>query len=455
MKKLLFFLLMSTFYLSQTFETIPIIQNGTNDKRINMVVMGDGFTAEQQSDFISNATTLVNYVFSKTPYSQYKNYFNVYAIKVISPETGVKHPGTASDVAEPIIPVSNPNNFLGSSFDVGGTHRCLYSNTTNKVTNVLASNVPDFDVAFILGNSTEYGGCGGTYAFLSKHAQANEILVHELGHSFGKLADEYWFSGSGESANKTKDNNPATNRWRNWLNINSIGMYPYEESPTWFRPHQNCEMRYLNREFCSVCKQQLIEKVHALQSPIDSFTPSNSSPININANPIIFTVNEILPIPNTLVNTWSLNGNVLSETSNALTVMPSNLTSGTNTVVFSVVDNNSLLKIDNHSSLHVSTITWNLNKTLSAIDISGSQRAFVIYPNPAKSQIFIKDQNRSLKNISVEILDASGRSLRTPKIQILSSGEVSVDVEGLLPQSYIIKVFENKSLILTQKIIKE
>lgn len=453
MKKILLFLLLSQFCYSQVFETTAIIENGPRDKRINMVVLGDGFTASQQTDFITNATTLVNYVFSKAPYAQYKNYFNVYAVKVISAESGIKHPGTATDVTEPVFAVSNPNNFLGTTFDVG-VHRCVYSNTTNKVTGVLASNVPDFDIAFVLGNSPEYGGCGGTYAFLSNHPSAPEILVHELGHSFGKLADEYWFSGTGESPNKTKDNNTATNRWKNWVGSNSVGIFPYEESPTWFRPHQNCEMRYLNRQFCSVCSQQLIERVHSIQDPIDSFTPSNAAAINLSA-PITFKVNEILPIPNTLQNTWSLNGTLLPETSDTTTINPASFNLGTNTVLFSVVDNNSLLRVDNHSSLHVGTVSWTVTKTLGAINVNATQRNFTLFPNPVKSQIFIKDQNKSLKNITVEILDVSGRSLRNPKVQVLSSGEVSVDVEGLLPQNYFIKVYEDKALILTQKIIKE
>ena len=453
MKKLLLFLFASQFCFAQVFETVPIIENGPRDKRINMVVLGDGFTTTEQNDFMTNATSLVNYVFSKKPYDQYKNYFNVYAIKVISAESGVKHPGTATDVPEPIIPVTNPNNFLGSTFDVG-VHRCLYSNTVNKVTNVLASNVPDFDIAFILGNSPEYGGCGGTYAFLSLHAAADEIAVHELGHSFGNLADEYWFSGTGESPNKTKNNNIETNKWKNWVGLNNVGIYPYEESPTWFRPHQNCEMRYLDREFCSVCAQQLIERVHTLQNPIDSFTPNNSSALNLNG-PITFSVNEILPIPNTLVNSWSVNGTSIIETSNSATIPASNFTNGVNTVLFSVVDNNPLLKVDNHQNLHVSTISWTVNKTLAAYDVNATKRNFQVYPNPAKSQIFIKDETKNLKNITVEIYDAAGRNLKNPRVQNLSANEVSVNVDGLLPQTYILKVYENKTLILTQKIIKE
>ena len=453
MKKILFFLMMSQLCFSQVFETVPIIENGPRDKRINMVVLGDGFTAAQQGNFIADATTLVNYIFNKSPFNQYKNYFNVYAVKVISAESGVKHPGTATDVTEPVFPVSNPNNFLGTTFDVG-VHRCVYSNNTNLVTNVLASNVPDFDVAFVLGNSPQYGGCGGTYAFLSNHPNATEIVVHELGHSFGKLADEYWFSGSGESPNKTQNSNPATIKWKNWVGSENVGIFPYSESPTWFRPHEDCEMRFLNREFCAVCRQQLIERVHTLQNPINSFTPSNAASISL-TGPINFNVNEILPIPNSLKNTWTLNGTAQTETSSSLTLSPANFNLGLNTVLFSVTDNNPFLKVDNHATVHVGTISWTVNKTLGAVDVTANQRNFTIYPNPVKSQIFIKDENKKLNNITVEIFDSSGRSLRTPKVQTISTGEVAVNVEGLLPQNYVIKVYENKTLILTQKIIKE
>ena len=438
---------------SQVFETVPIIENGPRDKRINMVVLGDGFTAAQQGNFIADATTLVNYIFNKSPFDQYKNYFNVYAVKVISAESGVKHPGTATDVTEPVFPVSNPNNFLGTTFDVG-VHRCVYSNNTNLVTNVLASNVPDFDVAFVLGNSPQYGGCGGTYAFLSNHPNATEIVVHELGHSFGKLADEYWFSGTGESPNKTQNSNPATIKWKNWVGSENVGIFPYSESPTWFRPHEDCEMRFLNREFCAVCRQQLIERVHTLQNPINSFTPSNGASISL-TGPINFNVNEILPIPNSLKNTWTLNGTAQTETSSSLTLSPANFNLGLNTVLFSVTDNNPFLRVDNHANVHVGTISWTVNKTLGAVDVMANQRNFTIYPNPVKSQIFIKDENKKLNNITVEIFDSSGRSLRTPKVQTISTGEVAVNVEGLLPQNYVIKVYENKTLILTQKIIKE
>jgi len=454
MKKTLLFLMMSSsFCFSQVFETVAVLQNGSNDKRINIAVLGDGFTTAQQPAFLSSAQSTIDYLFTKSPYTEYKNYFNAYAVKVISADTGVKHPGTATDVTEPAIPVANPNNYLGSSFDFG-VHRCIYSSTLNKVAQVLAANVPDYDITYVLGNSTAYGGCGGTYAFASLAYSANELVVHELGHSFGKLADEYWFAGSGESPNKTQTSSPATIKWKNWLNVNNVGIYPYAESPTWFRPHESCEMRYLNQQFCSVCKEAIIEKIHALVSPVDSYSPANSSNVDGNSN-VTFTVNEILPIPNTLVNSWTLNGSLLSATGNSITITPSQLNTGNNTLLFSVTDNTALVRTDNHGTLHFTNITWTLNKsTLGTTDIKAEERRFSIYPNPAKNEIFIKGKQNFSKNHIVKLYDASGK-LIPAKSELKDSSTIFVDIRNVPSGAYTLTVTENNGLIISQKIIKE
>lgn len=452
MKKILLSLFIGSFCFAQVFETVPVLQNGTNDKRINIAVLGDGFTTAQLSTFVTSAQNTVNYLFTKSPYTEYKNYFNAYAIKVVSPESGVKHPGTASDVTEPVFPVSNPNNYFNSTFD-NGVHRCYYGNTT-KVTQVLAANLPDFDVAYVLGNSPEYGGCGGTYAFASLNSSSNEIVVHELGHSFGKLADEYWFSGSGESANKTQTSNPATIKWKNWIGLNGVGVYPHAESPSWYRPHQSCEMRYLNQQFCSVCKEAIIEKIHALVSPVDSYTPANSSTVNANSN-VTFTVTEILPIPNTLVNSWTLNGTPLASTGNSVTITPSQLNNGNNTLLFSVNDNNPLLKINNHSTIHFTNVTWTLNKsTLKTVDIKAKERRFSVYPNPAENEFYIKGKQDFSKNVNVILHDMSGKLIPV-KFDLKDASTLSVDINNLPVGTYSLSVTDNKELIISQKIIKE
>ncbi len=452
MKKALLSLFIGSFCFAQVFDKVAVLQSGTNDKRINIAVLGDGFTTAQQTSFVSSAQATVNYLFTKSPYKEYKNYFNAYAIKVISAESGVKHPGTATDVSEPVFPVANPNNYFSSSFD-NGVHRCYYGNTT-KVTQVLAASLPDFDVAYILGNTTQYGGCGGTYAFASLNSSANEIVVHELGHSFGKLADEYWFSGSGESPNKTQVSNPATVKWKNWVALNGVGVYPHAESPAWYRPHQSCEMRYLNQQFCSVCKEAIIEKIHTLVSPVDSYSPANTSSVNGNAS-VTFTVNEILPIPNTLVNSWKLNGTALSATSNSLTVNPNQLNNGSNTLIFSVNDNNPLVKVNNHSTVHFTNITWTLNKTALGISkIKAEERRFAIYPNPADNEFYVRGKKDFSKNVNLAVYDVSGRLIPV-KFKLQNPSTIHVDIHGWPAGNYTLNVTENDELIISEKIAIE
>ena len=447
---LLCFLIFNLSY-SQIFDLVPLLENGTKDKRINLVILGDGYTASEQAAFMQDATFVSNYLMNKPPYSNYKNYFNVYALKVISQESGVKHPGTASDVTEPVIPVSNPTNYFNTSYDTSGTHRCIYGNTT-KVTQTLAANIPEFDIALILGNDTEYGGCGGTYAFLSRNDQAPDVAYHELGHSFGKLADEYWFSGSGESPNKTKTSDPETVRWKNWLNTGNIGIYQFTENTAWYRPHQNCEMRYLNRQFCNVCRETLIEKIHTVKNPIDSFTPSNSATINTNSN-VDLSVNLILPIPNTLKSEWKINGTTFQNDTNNITILPSQLNIGNNMVLFSVYDNTTMVRTNNHSTIHLSTISWTINKTeLGISDLRSKQYDFTLYPNPAEDFIIIESKSGFTEKTEVRITDNSGKLIKKQTIDL--NKREKIDVSKLTSQIYFINLYNKGEMILSRKMIK-
>ncbi|UQB68276.1 M64 family metallopeptidase [Epilithonimonas zeae] len=445
-------LLFYTISFGQIFDLVPLIESGAKDKRINLVILGDGYTASEQSTFLTDATFVSNYLMNKAPYSNYKNYFNVYALKVISQESGVKHPGTASDVSEPVIPISNPNNYLNSSYDNSGTHRCIYG-SVNKVTQTLAANIPEFDIALVLGNDTEYGGCGGTYAFLSRNDQAPDVAYHELGHSFGKLADEYWFSGSGESPNKTKTSNTETVRWKNWLNTGNIGIYQFTENTAWYRPHQNCEMRYLNRQFCNVCREALVEKIHLTKNPIDSFTPSNSATITTNQN-LDLKVNLILPIPNTLKSEWKLNNNSIANDVSEITIQSSQLNTGTNTVLFNVYDNTTMVRTDNHSTIHLSTISWTINKTQLGInDIRAKQFDFILYPNPAEDFVIMESKSGFTEKVEVRIIDNSGKLIKKQNVDLCK--QEKIDISKLISQDYWINVYQKGQLILSKKMIKK
>lgn len=122
------------------------------------------------------------------------------------------------------------------------------------------------------------------------------------------------------------------------------------------------ELWDVNRDFCNVCRETLIEKIHTVKNPIDSFTPSNSSAISTNQN-LNLNVNLILPIPNTLKFEWKLNNSVIASDIGNLTIEPSQLNMGTNILFFSAYDNTAMVITNNHNPFHLSTISWTINKT--------------------------------------------------------------------------------------------
>ncbi len=279
---------------SQTFPVETLKNNGPTNKRINLVMLGDGYTSGEQTLYLTNATNVVNGMFGQSPFSNYEPFFNVFAIQVPSPQSGAKHAGTATDVTEPASPVVNPNNYFGSRFDVSNIHRLLAPTNYSAAFAALANNVPDYDQVFVLVNSSVYGGSGGTFATSSTNTSATEIAIHEIGHSFANLGDEYWFNCS-ERKNRSANNNPATVVWKNWIGSNNIGVHLIEgSSPNCYRPHPNCKMKVLGVPFCSVCKEAFIDKIYALVSPIDNFTPINNT-VNVTGPSLNFDLDLILP----------------------------------------------------------------------------------------------------------------------------------------------------------------
>ena len=94
---ILFSMLFLSKIQAQVFPVETIMNNGLNANRINLVYLSDGYTSGQLSTFITNTNSINDGMFIQTPFTQYKSFFNAYAVKVPSVESGAVHPGTASD----------------------------------------------------------------------------------------------------------------------------------------------------------------------------------------------------------------------------------------------------------------------------------------------------------------------------------------------------------------------
>jgi len=437
-----------------------LVKNGPINKRINLVIMGDGYTAAQMPQFITNATTLSNYLLNATPFFAYKKYFNVFAIQCPSPQSGVSHPGNATDVTEPASPVVSVTNNFNTKFDCYGTHRSIYSMNGPAVFAVAAAGFPAYDQIVILGNDTEYGGTGGPYAVSSLNSASPEIVVHEMGHSFANLADEYWAGPqfATEKANMTANNNTGTVKWSQWIGTNSTGIYPYDVTAPanqWYRPHNGCKMRFLNSPFCPVCRQTIIEKIHSITTPIDAYKPDNSAVLTNTTSVEWFKTYLVKPNPNTLKRTWQVNSSVFAKNVDSVAVPSSLFSLGINTVLFTVMDTTGMSRDTAHAGLHSYSVVWNVNFSTVGIKEIKPQMEFSIYPNPASDRMNLDYHLLSEAEVSIAVIDVSGKTVMNERLGKTAAGEYkrTLDLSGLKEGNYTLSLKVNEQVINNQFII--
>ncbi|MEU4997817.1 M64 family metallopeptidase [Streptomyces sp. NPDC021622] len=273
-------------------DVVPIVEAGPSDAKVDVVFIGDGYTAAQQEDFHTDVRTKWKEMSAVEPYAEYQDLFNVWAVDAHSQDSGVSGDPT-SDVTK--------NTALNSAFFCDGIERLLCVDT-NKV-EAYASKAADPDLVIVLGNSTKYGGAGynditspsgydGIGTASSDHPDSDQVAVHETGHSFGKLADEYWYDEStytgpepGES-NLTKlsaDEMAAQKaKWHRWLGQESpdggtVGAY---EGGGYHghglnRPTEDSIMRTLGREFNLPGREAMIAGFHQHAPVLTAVTPTD------------------------------------------------------------------------------------------------------------------------------------------------------------------------------------
>jgi len=348
--------------LSENFPVIDIMVNGNQDSRINIIFLGDGYTEDQMNDFILDVEDVTTGLFNSSPYSNYLNYFNVYAVKVPSNESGTDHPGTASDCGVHSNNVFYADTYFDSTFDNGNIHRALVINNSSAVYNVLMDNTPYWDIVFMMVNTTMYGGTGGAFATFSRHSDSIEIAIHEAGHSFAGLSDEYWagFQFANENVNMTQNSNELSIVWNQWLYDYGIGIYPYENpGNSWHRPHQSCKMRYLGSPFCSVCSEHTIKTIYSILDPINIYFPESLHVVLPSNGTAYFIVEPIYTFPNTLYINWFIDNQPIQVETPSIVFDASSYSEGQHQIKAVVSDLTELVRNDNLNLLQ-SEVTWNI-----------------------------------------------------------------------------------------------
>ena len=162
-------------------------KNGDPHRRVDVAIIAEGYTSLEREKFLKDLSHFSDVFFSQEPYSSNEDKFNIY---------GVFKPSQESGVDEPRAGIFR-NTVLNSTFNSLGSERYLLTED-NKTLRDIAANVP-YDAIYIMVNSKRYGG-GGIYNFFCTFTSGNQwsdyIFLHEFGHSFGGLADEYYTSST-------------------------------------------------------------------------------------------------------------------------------------------------------------------------------------------------------------------------------------------------------------------
>lgn len=166
-------------------HVIAIEMNGDPATKVDLLLLGDGYTNAEQAAFIDKARELTELMFATSPFRERRADFNVWALAPPARESGVSRPSTGLYRDSPV----------GATYDAFRSERYVLTNANDDWRRI-ASSAP-YDFVEILTNSETYGG-GGIYGLFSTAAAnsdwAGYLFIHEFGHHFAGLADEYYTS---------------------------------------------------------------------------------------------------------------------------------------------------------------------------------------------------------------------------------------------------------------------
>ncbi|MFP4025802.1 MAG: M64 family metallopeptidase [Thiohalospira sp.] len=172
---------------THNFSYEKLVDNGATNEKVDLAFLAEGYTKDEMDKFTQDVKRFINYLFSQEPYKSEAEKFNVWIVKSVSEESGTDIPG--KNIYKKTV--------LNSNFYTFDSERYLTTEDLFTVRDV-ASVVPYDDICIVV-NSEKYGG-GGIYnhyaIFTSDHLLAEKVFIHELGHSFAGLGDEYYTSST-------------------------------------------------------------------------------------------------------------------------------------------------------------------------------------------------------------------------------------------------------------------
>lgn len=266
-------------YQHMDLQVMDLHIGGKAEDCLDILFIPDGYSKEDKELLENDMHRFCSYIMNCSPYKELAEHVNIRAIKGFSEESGITNP--------------NQNLYkktlLNSSFNVLNLDRYLMCLHVWHLNNI--ADLAPHDAIVIIANTAKYGG-GGIFNFYCTvnniGAYSDYVIVHELGHLIGGLADEYYTSEVSvrdyypEGVEPVEPNlttltdfdskwkkmvdsdtpipTPATSAYRKTIGVFEGGGYVAQGV---YRPCQQCTMKdLLYNHFCPVCKQTLTEVIH-------------------------------------------------------------------------------------------------------------------------------------------------------------------------------------------------
>ncbi len=254
-----------------------VLHKAKIENPIRVAIVAEGFTEAEMPLFLTKANDVVSELFKHKAFKDNENAFNIIAVETISEESGVSNPHV--NVWK--------NSILQSNFGTFYSERYLTTSRIKNLHNQLAGT--DYEHIIILANTDIYGGGGIFNAYTlttSNHKKFAPVVVHEFGHSFAGLADEYFyesdvFENTGTSKIEPWEQNITSLasfdlKWKDMLQKQTpiptetkdlkkyrIGVFEGLKGNGLYIPSHDCRMKTNEAtDFCPVCSRainQLIE----------------------------------------------------------------------------------------------------------------------------------------------------------------------------------------------------
>jgi hypothetical protein len=265
-------------------ELIEQVKNGPPAAKVDLVVLAEGYTAAEREKFLNDLARFSAVIFSQEPYKTYKDRFNLSGLFKASLESGCDEPSYGTF----------KNTVLGAAFDSFGSERYMLTDD-NRAMRDMAAHAP-YDAILIMVNHPRYGG-GGIYnlycTFTSDDQWRDYLIMHEFGHSFSGLADEYYTSAMAYNefyppgvepleANITALLDPKNVKWKDLLTKKTAVPTPWEKASFEAMDKAYQKKRQETNEKIAALKRANAakEEIAALQARSDEMSRLNGLDVN-------------------------------------------------------------------------------------------------------------------------------------------------------------------------------